>query len=458
MHEAATFHKAAAGKAFDPDHRQRLNFNMEKYRATVAKGMQQYRNLESAKRKAKNVRWRAIEQLDDLLLEFEKNFTRNGGRVLWANDTQEALAAIDEVMRKHEAKTVVKSKSMATEEIDLNAHLEKSNIEVFETDLGEYIVQLAGEKPYHIVTPAMHKSKEDVAQLFHDKLGTPLDLTPTELAKVAREKLRQKYQAAEVGITGANFLIADTGSIAITENEGNGRLTGAMPKVHVAVVGIEKMLPNLSDLALMWPLLATHGTGQELTVYNTIYSGPRHGNEPDGPEAMYVILLDNGRTNILANPRQRESLFCIRCGACLNACPVYKNIGGHSYGTTYSGPIGSVITPHLKGMETYHHLSYASSLCGNCTEVCPVNINLHQLLLDNRFTTVQEGYTNSRERLAWRLWRKGMLNRSLMNLGNARLKQWAFQRLFGSSWGTYKALPQFPGKSFQQLWRERQSQ
>lgn len=457
MTQATTFKIDAAQKAFDQGHRDRLNFNIDKYRETVAKGMGQYRDLESAKRKAKNLRWRAIEQLDSMLLEFEKNFTRNGGKVIWANDAAEALREIDKVLQKHNTKTVVKSKSMATEELELNEHLEKANIEVFETDLGEYIVQLAGEKPYHIVTPAMHKSKEDVAQLFHEKLGTPLDLTPTELAKVAREKLREKYKAAEVGFTGANFLIADSGSIAITENEGNGRLSSSMPKVHIAMVGIEKMIPNMSDLALLWPLLATHGTGQHITVYNTILSGPKRENESDGPEEMYVVLLDNGRTNILANTTQRESLFCIRCGACLNACPVYKNIGGHSYGTTYSGPIGSVITPNLKGMEEYKHLSYASSLCGNCTEVCPVNINLHELLLDNRKVSVAEHFTTRNERLAWTIWQRGMLNRSLMNMGNAKLKGWAMKRLFGQSWGQRKAMPEFPKKTFQQLWREKHS-
>lgn len=457
MSASQSFNDHAAAKAFDPDHRQRLNFNMDRYQATVKVGKQQYRDLDSAKRKAKNVRWRAIAQLDTMLLEFEKNFTRNGGKVIWANDAAEALREIDKVMHKHAAKKVVKSKSMATEELSLNEHLAKAGIEVLETDLGEYIVQLAGEKPYHIVTPAMHKSKEDVAQLFHEKLGTPPDLDPTALANIAREKLRQQYKAADVGITGANFLVADAGAIAITENEGNARLTSSMPRVHIAVVGIEKMIPSLSDLALLWPLLATHGTGQQLTVYNTVLTGPKRSNEADGPEEMYVVLLDNGRTNILANTTQRESLYCIRCGACLNACPVYKNIGGHSYGTTYSGPIGAVITPHLQGMDAYKHLSYASSLCGNCTEVCPVNINLHELLLDNRKASVADRFTTSRERLAWTLWERGMLNRRLMNAGGSGLKAWALKRLFGKSWGERKAMPAFPRQSFQQQWKANRS-
>jgi L-lactate dehydrogenase complex protein LldF len=342
---------------------------------------------------------------------------------------------------------------MATEEIHLNNFLSSIGIESVETDLGEYIQQLDGEAPYHIVTPAMHKSKEDVAQLFAEKLGTPPNLTPTELTLVAREKLRTKYTKAEIGVTGANFLIANTGSIAITENEGNARLTAAFPKTHIVIAGIEKIIPNLSNLALFWPLLATFGTGQKLTVYNSIISGPRKPNETDGPEEMFVILLDNGRTNLLES-HTRESLYCIRCGACLNACPIYKNIGGHSYGTTYSGPIGSIITPHLKSMESWKHLSFASSLCGNCTEVCAVKINLHELLLHNRKASVDEKLTTLSERVAWRLWRMASTNRTLMNFGNAAIKNKVINTLF-KSWNIHRAPLDFAGKTFNQQWQER---
>jgi L-lactate dehydrogenase complex protein LldF len=258
-----------------------------------------------------------------------------------------------------------------------------------------------------------------------------------------------------VGVTGANFIIADTGAIAVTENEGNARLSCAWPKVHIAVVGIEKVIPSLEDLALFWPLLATFGTGQQITVYNTIVGGPRQEGESDGPEEMYVILLDNGRTNILANPKSRESLYCIRCGACLNACPVYKNIGGHAYGTTYSGPIGSVITPHLRGMDEWKHLSYASSLCGNCTEVCAVKINLHELLLDNRDEAVQSGALGFAERMAWKVWQKASLSRSLMNAGNGRLKNWMVNRMF-TGWTRHRSDLDFPNKTFNQRWKSRQ--
>jgi len=338
--------------------------------------------------------------------------------------------------------------------LHLNQFLEKNNIESIETDLGEYIQQLDGEPPYHIVTPAMHKSKEDVAKVFAEKLGTPPHLSPAQLTLVARQKLREKYMQAQVGITGANFIIADVGGIAITENEGNARLSTAWPKTHIVIAGIEKVIPSMTDLGLFWPLLATYGTGQKITVYNSIITGPRQVNENDGPEEMYVILLDNGRTNLLANEKARESLYCIRCGACLNACPVYKNIGGHSYNTTYSGPIGSVITPHLKEMDDWKHLSYASSLCGNCTEVCAVKINLHELLLDNRHEAVAEGTASFGEKMAWKFWKRAMLNRKIMNLGSGKIKNWVVNS-FVKEWKQHRSELNFPGKSFNQLWKER---
>jgi L-lactate dehydrogenase complex protein LldF len=348
----------------------------------------------------------------------------------------------------------VKSKSMVTEEIGLNEFLEKNHIESVETDLGEYIQQLDDEPPYHIVTPAMHKSKEDVAKLFAKKLGTDPTLTPEQLTLVARRTLREKYMQAEVGITGANFVIADVGAIAVTENEGNGRLSCAWPKTHIVVTGIEKVISSLTDLGLFWPLLATYGTGQRITVYNTIVTGPRQPGETDGPEDMYVILLDNGRTNILSNEKTRESLYCIRCGACLNACPVYKNIGGHTYATAYSGPIGSVITPHLKNMDEWKHLSYASSLCGNCTEVCAVKINLHELLLENRHESVKEGDSPFAERMAWKMWKQAMLHRRYMNMGGSKIKNWVINK-FLTDWKKHRGDIDFPKKSFNQIWKEK---
>ncbi len=452
--QSQTFIAKSTVKAADLEHRRKINFNIGKYNAVVPKGKEQFADVHLARERAKNLKWRAIETLDQQLEEFELNFTRRGGKVIWAENGEQAIEEILKICREKNCKSLVKSKSMVTEEIHLNDALEKNGIESIETDLGEYIQQLDGEPPYHIVTPAMHKSKEDVARLFNKKLGTPINFTPEQLTLKAREVLREKYVQAEVGVTGANFLISDIGGIAVTENEGNARLSCAFPKTHIAIVGIEKMIPSITDLGLFWPLLSTFGTGQKITVYNTIITGPRQENETDGPEEMYVILLDNGRTNILQNPKQRESLYCIRCGACLNACPVYKNIGGHAYGVTYSGPIGSVITPHLQGMDEFKHLSYASSLCGNCTEVCAVKINLHELLLENRYESVEEGLTSFSEKMAWKAWRLASLKRGLMNLGSGNMKNKVVNGMF-KGWKENRSDLNFSQKTFNQMWKER---
>ncbi|MBC7399726.1 MAG: iron-sulfur cluster-binding protein [Mucilaginibacter sp.] len=445
----------AENKAFDIDHRKIINNNIGKYEVAVDRGLSRIINLENAKRRAHVVKWKVMENLDKILPEFEANFQKRGGKVIWANNAAEANKEILNIIQKANAKTVVKSKSMVTEEIELNEFLEHHHIESIETDLGEYIVQLLGQKPYHIVTPAMHLSKEDIAKLFHEKFGTPIDFTPEQLVQKARELLREKYLQADVGITGGNFLIADTGSIALTENEGNPRLSTSFPKIHIAIVGIEKIVPSMADLDLFWPMLATHGTGQNLTVYNTILSGPRQPNETDGPEEMYVILLDNGRTNLLAQKDQRQGLYCIRCGACLNACPVYKNIGGHTYSTPYSGPIGSVITPHMQGMENFKHLSYASSLCGKCTEVCPVKIDIHKMLLLNRRDAVNDGFVPRKEKWGWMAWRKGMLSRKLEDFFSGKTKNKLMQTFFKNTWGHYRDMPNVAEKSFAEQWREK---
>ena len=452
--QSTTFLAKSSVKAADKEHRRKINFNISRYNAVVPQGKQQFTDLHLAREKAKNIKWRAIESLDKQLENFESNITRKGAKVLWAETAEDALSEVLKICKAKECNTIVKSKSMVTEEIHLNDFLQKNNIESVETDLGEYIQQLDNEPPYHIVTPAMHKSKEDVAKLFAEKLGTPPNLTPTELTLIARAKLREKYRQAQIGITGANFIISDIGGIAITENEGNGRLTCAYPKTHIVIVGIEKVIPSFTDLALFWPLLSTYGTGQKITSYNSVVTGPRQKGEEDGPEEMFVILLDNGRTNILSNVKSRESLYCIRCGACLNACPVYKNIGGHTYGTTYSGPIGSVITPHLKQMDDWKHLSYASSLCGNCTEVCAVKINLHELLLENRNEAVKQNSSSFVERMAWKFWKKAMLKRSTMNLGSSRLKNYMINT-FVPDWKKHRSKLKFPEKTFNQMWQEK---
>lgn len=454
---ASSFMAKSTVRAGDKEHRRKINFNIGRYNAVVPQGKKQFLDVNLAREKAKNQKWKAISQLDKQLEKFEALLVQRGVKVIWAENAEQAQEEIGRICKEKNCKTLVKSKSMVTEEIHLNSYLEKIGIESVETDLGEYIQQLDGEPPYHIVTPAMHKSKDDVAKLFHEKLGTDRKASPEELTLIARDILREKYVKAEVGVTGANFIISDIGGIAITENEGNARLSCSFPSTHIVITGIEKVIPSINDLPLFWPLLATYGTGQQMTVYNTIITGPRKSNETDGPVDMYVILLDNGRTNILRDEKQRESLYCIRCGACLNACPVYKNIGGHAYEATYSGPIGSVITPHLKGMEDWKHLSYASSLCGNCTEVCAVKINLHELLLDNRHESAISGFNGSAEKWAWKAWKQGMLHRSWMNMASGKMKNWVVNSVV-KGWTDHRGKMEFPAKSFNQQWKEKYKQ
>lgn len=439
--------------AFDLDHRERINFNISKYDEAVLNGKLQYADLEKAKERAAHLKYKVLNDLDKYLIQFEYNFKKRGGKVIWAQDEKEAQREIIKIIKDQNAKTVVKSKSMTTEEINLNQALQKAKIDVLETDLGEFIVQLAGEKPYHIVTPAMHKSKEDVAKLFAEKLGTSEDASIEELTNIVRQKLRKDFQNADVGISGANFLIADIGAIGLTENEGNGLMSISFPKTHIVVAGIEKLIPSIKNLDLFWPLLATYGTGQNISVYNSIVSGPKQANEFDGPEQMFVILLDNKRSELLAQERQRIALSCIRCGACLNACPVYKNIGGHAYETTYSGPIGAVINPHLLGMD-YKHQSFASTLCGKCTEVCPVKIPLHNLLLVNRKEALDQKPERADNNKIF-VWKKAMMSRKLMDIASGSTKNMILRQFFKKNWGSKRKLPEIQNKSFSQLWKER---
>ncbi|MFL5764820.1 MAG: LutB/LldF family L-lactate oxidation iron-sulfur protein [Bacteroidia bacterium] len=453
--ELELFLEAAEAKSFDKEHRKTIQHNISMYDKKVVEGKEQFSNLELARTRAAAIKQRAIEKLEKNLIEFEANFIRRGGKVIWAQDEEEALKEALQIMKKAKAKTVVKAKSMVTEEIRFNEALEEEGIESIETDLGEYIVQLREEAPYHIVTPAMHLSKEDVAKTFHEKKRTPENLTPEQITEFVRRELRQRYNKAEVGVTGANFLIADIGAIAVNENEGNGMMSNSFPRVQIAIVGLEKIIPSLTDLDLFWPLLSTYGTGQQMTVYNTIYTGPKQQGENDGPEEMYVILLDNGRSTLLAETEQRRALSCIRCGSCLNACPVYQTVGGHAYGTTYSGPIGSIITPFFKGMDEFKHLSYASTLCGKCTEVCPVKIDIHKLLLLNRKEAIDQKLSSKTENWVWHFWKKAMLKRAKMDKGGAKLKNFMLKQFFKKQWGERRDLPQVGMKSFNQIWRER---
>src|ERR1700746_1222457 len=381
---ASQFNNDATRMVADLGHRQMVQQSLSGYQKTRSSNANRFQDWESARSRAAATKDEAIHHLDRYLEQFEEKLVARGAKAFWANDATEARTYILDLARAKQARAIVKSKTMVSEEIHLNEALEKAGFQVVESDLGEFIVQLRHEPPYHIVFPAMHLTRGQISDLFQQKLGAEATTDPEALTMTARRALRQAYIAADMGITGANFAVAETGMISITENEGNARLTSALPKIHVVLLGIEKILPRLADLPLFLPMLATAGTGQQLTCYNSMVGGPRGADEIDGPEEMHVVLLDNGRTRLLADAEQRDALRCIRCGACLNVCPIFRNVGGQSYGTTYQGPIGSVITPHLRGLQEWKHLSQASSLCGACTETCPVKIDLHHHLLQNR--------------------------------------------------------------------------
>ncbi len=419
---------------------------------------------ESWRTQARAVKDHVLAHLDHYLERFERNAVANGMTVHWAADAAEANAIVVRLAREAGTATVVKSKSMTTEEIELNHALEAVGIEAVETDLGEWIQQLAHEPPFHIVVPAIHKSREDVAALFEEKVGTPHDASAPVLTAAAREALRRKFLAAGLGISGANFAIAETGSILILENEGNARLTTSVPAVHVAVVGIEKLLPRIADLDVFLKLLPRSGTGQDLTTYQSLLSGPVPAGA-QGPRAIHVVMLDNGRTRMLDEEVTRQSLACIRCGACLNACPVYQQVGGHAYGSVYPGPIGAVITPQLAGLSRARQLPFASSLCGACRDVCPVKIDIPGLLLHLRREVVEGKGAPSRrlaERMAFRMWRFAMGSGSryrvftaLARLGQALVPSALRARLpVLSKWAAGRTLPELAPRSFRSQWQE----
>ncbi len=449
----------AAAHARDVGHRAFVRKALGGYYASRDLQKARYRDWEHARDAASLAKWSAVNRLDELLPRFVANFEANGGRVHWARDAEEARRIVLELLRAAKARAVIKSKCMTSEEIHLNQAMEKDGYEVVESDLGEFIQQLRGEPPYHFVFPCMHVRRDEISDLFGRHLGTPPTDSPEELTMIARRHMRRLYVDADVGITGANFLVAETGQISITENEGNARLTAALPRVHIAISGIEKVVEHLDDLAVLLPMLATAGAGQPMTCYNTLYAGPRKPGECDGPEEMHLVLLDNSRTAILADPEQRDSLHCIRCGACLNVCPIFKNVGGFTYGTTYQGPIGSVITPHLRGLVDWNHLSGASSLCGACTDACPVRIDIHHHLLHNRRNAARTA-PGRLEKLGHRLFVFAARRPWLFAAGGAmfRATLGLMKRLrppLVRDWLATRDLPAAPAASFRSQWRSR---
>ena len=351
---------------------------------------------EDWREQARRVKEHTIAHLDYYLAMLERNVHAAGGHVHFAGDAAQANAIVSEIARRAGVKTVTKSKSMVSEELGLNHVLEAQGIDVFETDLGEYIIQLAEETPSHLVAPALHKTRGQVAQLFAEQLGVPYSEDIEEMARIARVALRQKFLDADMGISGANFLVAETGSLVIITNEGNGRLCTSAPRIHVGLAGMEKVIPSLQDLAVFLRLLPRSATGQRITSYMSMATGPRRAEDEDGPEEFHLVIVDNGRSRLLRDPVLRESLYCIRCGACLNVCPIYQRVGGHAYGWVYPGPIGSIVTPGLVGVAEAKDLPNASTLCGACRDACPVQINIPRMLLHLRHQQAESDDANQR--------------------------------------------------------------
>jgi len=434
---------------------------------------------EQWRQQARDIKIHTIEHLDYYLDLLHANVTAAGGHLHFAKDADQANEIVAHIVRTRNVKIATKSKSMVSEELDLNPVLEALGVDVYETDLGEYIIQLANETPSHLVAPALHKSKEDVAELFTEKLGIPYDEDIFHMAATARTVLRDKFMEADLGISGANFVVAETGTLVIITNEGNGRLCTSAPRIHIGITGMEKVIPSMQDLSTFLRLLPRSATGQRITSYVSMTTGPRRADDEDGPEEFHLILVDNGRSAMLADPALREALYCIRCGACLNICPVYQRIGGHAYGWVYPGPIGAVITPMLVGLKNAKELPQASSLCGACREVCPIKIDIPRMLLDLRKKTAESPDDSQRsapesERMVARVYAWVMSRPSLVKFGHQTgrtlqgLLQFSpitpmtkdgrwYRKLplpIVSKWTRGRDLPALPRKTFHELWEQ----
>lgn len=423
--------------------------------------------LESLRDRASKIKKCALDKLPQLLDQLEKKCVENGIQVHWAETIDQANMTVLDIMRAHNATFMVKGKSMVSEEMGLNGFLKKHNIEALETDLGEFIIQLNNEKPSHIIVPAIHKSKEQIAKIFHEKIpGLPYTEDVEKLNSIARKTIRRKFYNAHVGLSGVNFAVAETGTLCLVENEGNGRMCTTIPPVHIAVMGLEKVIEKLNDLPVLLKLLTGSATGQLITTYVNMITSPRKSGEKDGPKEVHLIILDNGRSKVYSNPDYRKTLYCIRCGTCLNHCPVYTRIGGHAYGFVYPGPIGKILNPHLYGIEGAGELATASSLCLACEEVCPVKIPITDILrrLRNSFQkkkpvkTLTERLNKWIECLAWKAW--ALINNApfflemferIMRIPGSRMPRIGAVK----HWATCRSIPAISTKSLHELVKEK---
>ena len=424
-------------------------------------------DLETLRELGANIRLRALARLPDLLEQLEANCEANGIRVHWAENGEEACRIIREICESHGARSVIKGKSMVSEEMHLNAHLEAAGIEALESDLGEYLVQLNEQTPSHIIMPAIHLNTDEISEIMHEKTGTERTRDVDYMTAAARQQLRERFMAADVGVSGVNFAVAETGTLCLVENEGNGRMTTTVPPVHIAVTGIEKVVEHLRDVPPLYALLTRSATGQHVTTYFNMISSPRKAGEHDGPKEVHLVLVDSGRSNIYQDNELLDTLRCIRCGACMNHCPVYTRVGGHTYGTTYPGPIGSILSPHMMGLEETKDLPTASSLCGACGEVCPVKIPIPDLLVRLRREAVGEGRGNvpgagikrtRKEAAAWKGFQWLATHPGAWRSGTAlagKLKALMPSRV--GVWSEYRVAPKPAGRSLHALMKQHQA-
>ena len=451
MSDPKTTFKEGCALAFDEEHWQKINYSTGCCEQNFAKGKVNYRNLELEKQRAYTLRNKSLLGLEKLLVDFETHFNENGGKVLWARNADDALTMIYDLIRKEKANAIMRSNSTVLDEIELNGFLEKKNIRVVETEVARFVLKKGQQRPYHPVAPSIHLSKEENNAILTESFKLKPESSVKQMVNFVRHEVGIETQDVPICITGANFLLSDTGGVVLTENEGNILKSTSMARVHIVVAGIAKVIPNIDDLSVLLPLTSLHATGQSMAAFNSITFGP--AMKGNGPEQMYVILLDNNRSELLSHEKQRKVMSCLHCGACVSVCPVYKNVGGYTYGTHHIGPVGTVMTPLMEGLEDFNYLNSACALCGKCVEICPVKIPLDDLIIENRHLAITEKTGNSRydallKTMIWNCKSRKKMDSPLF------IKKLQLKRFFAPLWGD-KALPEFASKSFSQQWRER---
>lgn len=452
MTDNAKLFNEAAEIAFDEEHWQKINYSTGCIESNFARGKVNYRNMDLEKQRAYTLRNKSLMKLEKLLVDFETHFNANGGKVLWARNAQDALSLIFEIITMERVNKVSRSNSMVLDEIGLNEFLSRKNIGVVETSSARFVLQAAKQKPYHPLSPALHLSKEEANAVLTENFKLKPNSSTKQMVNFMRFKVGNAVKETPICITGANFLLSEEGGVVLTENEGNILKASSQAKVHIVVAGLGKVIPNLDDLSVMLPLLSSHATGQSMSAYNSITFGPSHNGE--GPSFMFVILLDNGRSQLLEHERQRQVMSCIHCSACVSVCPVYKNIGGYAYGSTHVGPMGAVMTPLMNELADFAHLSTACALCRRCTEVCPVKIPIDELIIENRnlINTKKVGNSKCDTLLRLMIWHCKSRKRMDSPLFMKKLEMKRFVNL--QTWGDRRVLPEFAPKSFSQIWKE----